>query len=81
MMALKMKQVILRLRIITYKIVSLFSAVGEAVKKTFQDMVDVKLLQRVNSSTVDTQADAAVTKYQLPPSEGDYWTFHRVIHM
>ena len=69
MMALKMKQVILRLRIIPYKIVSLFSAVG------------VKLLQRVNSSTVDTQADAAVTKYQLPPSEGDYWTFHRVIHM
>lgn len=47
-------------------------AVGEVVKKTFQKMVDAKLLQRVKISTGEAETDkVAPTKYQLPPIEGN----------
>ena len=46
-------------------------AVGEVVKKTFQKMVDAKLLQRVKLSTGEAETEnVALTKYQLPPTEG-----------
>ena len=47
-------------------------AVVEVVKKTFQKMVDTKLLQRVKISTGETEKDNVVpTKYQLPQTESN----------
>ena len=47
-------------------------AVGEVVKNTFQKMVDAKLLQRVKMSTGEVETDKVpLTKYQLPPTEGN----------
>lgn len=59
----------------TYQLLSelfCFQVVGEAVKKTFQKMVDVKLLQQVKLSTAGkTEGNkVAFGKCQLPPSEG-----------
>ena len=71
MMAPKMKQVVLKLRIICVQNSLLSLAIGEVVKKTFQKMVDAKLLQRVKLSTRETETDnVTLSKYQLPPTEG-----------
>ena len=48
-----------------------YIAISEVVKRAFQKMVDVKLLQQVKLSTGDTETDdMAPSKFQLPPIEG-----------